>query len=237
MNHTVKKQLNPYSQNIKKEQDELVLQYLPAVRAMAYRLRERLPASVDVNDLISIGTEEMIKLSRRYDKEQNDSFWGYGKKRVYGSMLDFLRSLDTMSRANRRLIKMVDHEIMGYLSEHGSEPDDAYLALVLNEDIEKIAEARNSAMIVSVMSLNEQITILSEEDTVQKVERDELLALVSQILLSFEEREQLIIQLYYFEELNLKEISEILDISESRISQIHKKLLSRIKEQLGMHHG
>ena len=96
MNPTLKKQQpNPYSQNLKKEQDELVLQYLPAVRAMAYRLRERLPASVDVNDLISIGTEEMIKLSRRYDKDQNDSFWGYGKKRVYGSMLDFLRSLDT----------------------------------------------------------------------------------------------------------------------------------------------
>lgn len=237
MNHTIKKQLNPYSQNIKKEQDELVLQYLPAVRAMAYRLRERLPSSVDVNDLISIGTEEMIKLSRRYDKDQNDSFWGYGKKRVYGSMLDFLRSLDTMSRANRRLIKMVDHEITAYLSEHGDEPDDAYLAKVLDEDIEKIAEARNSAMIVSVMSLNEQITILSNEDTVQKVEKDELMGMVSQILTTFNEREQMIIQLYYFEELNLKEISDILDISESRISQIHKKLLAKIKEQLGLHNG
>lgn len=106
MNPTLKKQQpNPYSQNLKKEQDELVLQYLPAVRAMAYRLRERLPASVDVNDLISIGTEEMI------------------------------------------------------------------------------------------------------------------------------------IQLYYFEELNLKEISEVLDISESRISQIYKKLLAKIKEQLGINHG
>lgn len=237
MNHINKKPLNPYCQNIKKEQDELVLQYLPAVRAMAYRLRERLPASVDVNDLISIGTEEMIKLSRRYDKEQNDSFWGYGKKRVYGSMLDFLRSLDTMSRANRRLIKMVDHEITAYLGEHGKEPDDEYLAKVLNEDIEKISEARNSAMIVSVMSLNEQITILSNEDTVQTVERDELLGMVHQILATFEEREQLIIQLYYFEELNLKEISSILEISESRISQIHKKLLGKIKEQLGINHG
>ncbi|MDD4505134.1 MAG: RNA polymerase sigma factor FliA [Sulfurospirillaceae bacterium] len=237
MNQTTKKQLNPYSQNIKKEQDELVLQYLPAVRAMAYRLRERLPASVDVNDLISIGTEEMIKLSRRYDKDQNDSFWGYGKKRVYGSMLDFLRSLDTMSRANRRLIKMVDHEITAYLSEHGNEPDDAYLAQVLDEDIEKIAEARNSAMIVSVMSLNEQITILSNEDTVQTVEKDELMGMVSQILTTFNDREQMIIQLYYFEELNLKEISSILDISESRISQIHKKLLAKIKEQLGLNNG
>lgn len=237
MNPTANKQRNPYSQNIKKEQDELVLQYLPAVRAMAYRLRERLPASVDVNDLISIGTEEMIKLSRRYDKEQNDSFWGYGKKRVYGSMLDFLRSLDTMSRSNRRLIKLVDHEITAYLGEHGCEPDDAYLAQLLEEDIEKIAEARNSSMIVSVMSLNEQITILSEEDTAKKVEKDQLMEIVHQILSTFNEREQMIIQLYYFEELNLKEISAILEISESRISQIHKKLLLKIKECLGIHHG
>jgi RNA polymerase sigma factor for flagellar operon FliA len=237
MNLTTSKQRNPYSQNLKKEQDELVIQYLPAVRAMAYRLRERLPASVDVNDLISIGTEEMIKLSRRYDKEQNDSFWGYGKKRVYGSMLDFLRSLDTMSRSNRRLIKLVDHEITAYLGEHGEEPDDAYLAKLLGEDIEKISEARNSAMIVSVMSLNEQITILSNEDTAQKVEKDQLLEMVQEILSTFHEREQMIIQLYYFEELNLKEISDILEISESRISQIHKKLLAKIKEQLGIHYG
>ncbi len=237
MNPPTNKQLNPYSQNLKKEQDELVIQYLPAVRAMAYRLRERLPASVDVNDLISIGTEEMIKLFRRYNKEQNDSFWGYGKKRVYGSMLDFLRSLDTMSRSNRRLIKLVDHEITAYLGEHGKEPDDAYLAKVLGEDIEKVAEARNSAMIVSVMSLNEQITVLSAEDTAQTVEKDQLLEMVHQILSHFSEREQMIIQLYYFEELNLKEISTILEISESRISQIHKKLLAKIKEELGIHHG
>jgi RNA polymerase sigma factor FliA len=237
MNPPTSKQLNPYSQNLKKEQDDLVIQYLPAVRAMAYRLRERLPASVDVNDLISIGTEEMIKLSRRYDKDQNDSFWGYGKKRVYGSMLDFLRSLDTMSRSNRRLIKLVDHEITAYLGEHGKEPDDAYLAKVLGEDIEKVAEARNSAMIVSVMSLNEQITVLSGEDTAQTVEKDQLMEMVHQILTHFSEREQMIIQLYYFEELNLKEISSILDISESRISQIHKKLLAKIKERLGLNHG
>ena len=237
MNPSANKQLNPYSQNLKKEQDDLVIQYLPAVRAMAYRLRERLPASVDVNDLISIGTEEMIKLSRRYDKDQNDSFWGYGKKRVYGSMLDFLRSLDTMSRSNRRLIKLVDHEITAYLGEHGKEPDDAYLAKVLGEDIEKVSEARNSAMIVSVMSLNEQITVLSGEDTAQTVEKDQLMEMVHQILTHFSEREQMIIQLYYFEELNLKEISSILDISESRISQIHKKLLAKIKERLGLNHG
>jgi len=219
---------------MKKYQDALVIQYLPAVRAMAYRLRERLPTSIDVNDLIGIGTEEMIKLSRRYDKTQNDSFWGFGRKRVNGSMLDYLRSLDVMSRANRSLIKAVDKQIDRYLSEHGEEPDNEYLASVLEENLDKINDARNGNMIIALMPINEQITIYSDEDTVETVEKDELIEIIKSILDKFNEREQLIIQLYYFEELNLKEISNILEISESRISQIHKKLLGKIKVELGL---
>ncbi len=234
---SIKRQHNPYASSIKKEQDELVIQYLPAVRAMAYRLRERLPSSIDVDDLISIGTEEMIKLSRRYDKLQNDSFWGYGKKRVYGSMLDYLRSLDVMSRANRRLVKLVNKEIDKYLAIYEEEPSDEYISEITGEDILKIREARDGAKIISVMPINEQITIYSGENTTELVEKDELLEVVKDILLSFKEREQMIIQLYYFEELNLKEISEILSISESRISQIHKKLLDKIRNQLGNSDG
>ena len=228
-----KKQLNAYQQNVKKHQDDLVLQYMPAVRAMAFRLKERLPSSVDVNDLIAVGTEEMIKLSRRYDKEQNDSFWGYGKKRVYGSMLDFLRSLDVMSRANRKLVKAIDYQVDLYYNEHGEEPDDVYLAAVLEEDLDKIREARNASMISTTLPINEQMSIFAQEETETVVEKDQLIEVIRDILSHYNEREQLIIQLYYFEELNLKEISAILDISESRISQIHKKLIRKIREQLG----
>ncbi len=234
---SIKRQHNPYASSIKKEQDELVVQYLPAVRAMAYRLRERLPSSIDVDDLISIGTEEMIKLSRRYDKLQNDSFWGYGKKRVYGSMLDYLRSLDVMSRANRRLVKLVAKEIDKYLAIYEEEPSDEYISEITGEDIKKIREARDGTKVISVMPINEQITIYSGENTTDLVEKDELLEVVKDILLGFKEREQMIIQLYYFEELSLKEISEVLSISESRISQIHKKLLGKIRNQLGSSHG
>ena len=237
MENSIIRQHNPYAKSIKKEQDDIVIQYLPAVRAMAYRLRERLPSSIDVDDLISIGTEEMIKLSRKYDKTMNDSFWGYGKKRVYGSMLDFLRSLDVMSRANRRLVKLVDSEITKYLANHEDEPSDEYLSEVSGEELEKIKEARSGVKIISVMPINEQITIFSGENTSEKIEKEELLEIVKDVLLGFKEREQTIIQLYYFEELNLKEISGILEISESRISQIHKKLLSKIREQLGSNHG
>ena len=230
-------QPNPYKTDIKKDQDALVLQYLPAVRALAYKLKERLPTSVDVNDLISIGTEEMIKLSRRYDKKQNDSFWGYGRQRVYGSMLDYLRSLDTISRSNRRLIKAVEKEIDRYFSIYEEEPTSEYLSEVLKESVEKIDDARDKSKIIALMPINEQITILSEEDTLEMVEKDELIEIIKTILNRFKDREQLIIQLYYFEELNLKEISAILEISESRISQIHKKLLAKIKEEIGLDNG
>lgn len=224
--------LNPYAQVLKKEQDELVVAYMPALRALAFRLKERLPSSIDVNDLISIGVEEMIKLATRYDKEQNNSFWGFVKKRVYGSMLDYLRSLDVMSRNNRKIIKDIDVLIDEYYQKHEEEPDDAYLAKKLNLELEKIKEVRTAYAVSYVLPLDEQINCYSEDNTLEKLEREALLEQVNEVLETLKEREQLIIQLYYYEELSLKEISTILNISESRISQIHKKLLKKIRERV-----
>jgi RNA polymerase sigma factor for flagellar operon FliA len=221
------KQKNQYE-----ETNEVVIQYLPAVRAMSFRLKERLPSSIDVNDLIAIGLEEMVKLSRRYDIKQNDSFWGYAKKRVYGSMLDYLRSLDVVSRNNRRLIKAIDVETSKHLTEHSREPSEEFLAEKLGENISKIREAKAAAEIANNVPLNEQIIANPKGSVEDVVEQDQLIEAVKGILTTLNDREQTIIQLYYFEELNLKEISEILDISESRISQLHKKLMKLIRDRL-----
>ena len=217
---------NPY------EQDELVVAYMPALRALAFRLKERLPSSIDVNDLISIGVEEMIKLASRYDKEQNNSFWGFVKKRVYGAMLDYLRSLDVMSRNNRKIIKDIDTLIDAYYQKYEEEPDDKYLAEKLNLEIDKIKEARQAHAVSYVLPLDEQINCYSEDTTLEKIERESLLEQVNSVLETLKDREQLIIQLYYYEELSLKEISDMLNISESRISQIHKKLLKKLRERV-----
>lgn len=225
-------QHNPYLQAKKKEQDELVVSYMPALRAMAFRLKERLPSSIDVNDLISIGVEEMIKLSQRYDKGQNNSFWGYAKKRVYGAMLDYLRSLDVMSRNSRKIIKDMDVLIDQYFQDNEKEPDDEYLAQKLGLDVDKIKEARTAHAVSYVLPLDEQIDCFSEDTTIEKLEKESLMKKVNEVLETLKDREQLIIQLYYYEELNLKEISDILKISESRISQIHKKLLKKIRERV-----
>ncbi|EMI4816155.1 RNA polymerase sigma factor FliA [Campylobacter upsaliensis] len=221
-----------YVDVIKKEQDELVISYMPALRAMAFRLKERLPSSIDVNDLISVGIEEMIKLSRRYDKDQNDNFWGFARKRVNGSMLDYLRRLDVMSRNNRKILKDIDVILDEYFLENECEPDDEYLAKKLEIDVERVREVRAAHAISYTLPFDEQIEMYSEDETLEKIERGELLEHINEILDTLKERDQLIIQLYYYEELSLKEISEILNVSESRISQIHKKLLKKLRERL-----
>ncbi|WP_300362241.1 RNA polymerase sigma factor FliA [Hydrogenimonas sp.] len=221
-----------YDDQIRHYQDELAVQYLPAVKAMAYRLKERLPRSIEFDDLVSIGAEELIKLARRYDKNQNDSFWGYGKTRVYGAMLDYLRSLDIVSRANRKLIKMIDEIISQYMDEHGVEPENAYIAEILHEDEQKIKEARRVAAIYNVLPLDDQLES-EQKDTFSQIEQEELIEKIMEVLSTMPKRDQMIMQMYYFEELTYKEISEILDITPSRISQVHKRVITKIRDSIG----
>ncbi len=224
---------NGYNQTLKYAQDELALQYLPAVKAMAFRLKERLPSSIEMADLVSIGTEELIKLARRYDSSLNDSFWGYAKTRVNGAMLDYLRSLDVLSRANRKLVKAIDYEISKYFNDYQEEPSDEYLAKILNEDVAKIKEARVASDVYALVPIDEQYNAICGENILEDVQKDELMEIIHNVLKKLGKREQMIIQLYYFEELNLKEISEILEITESRISQITKEVIKKIRQALG----
>jgi len=226
-----------YIDELKHKEDELAISYLPAVKAMAFRLKERLPSSIDFCDLAAIGTEELVKLARRYDVKQNDSFWGYAKTRVYGAMLDYLRSLDMVSRSNRKLIKMIDKAITQHLAENENEPSNAELAEMLDESEEKVNDARIASEIYAVLPIDEQLSLASEGSTLEKIEKENLIEVIEEVLHKHSEREQLIIQLYYFEELSLKEISEVLDITESRISQIHKALLKKIRDSIGADNG
>ena len=98
--------------------------------------------------------------------------------------------------------------------------------------MEKIREARNVSAVVGVLSIDDQMELMSGENTFERVEREDLIEKITQILNEFEERDQLIVQLYYYEELSLKEIGEILQISEGRISQIHKRLMEKIRKKL-----
>ncbi len=152
-------------------------------------------------------------------------------------MLDYLRSLDVVSRSNRKLIKSIDNEITKHLNEHGKEPSDAYLAEVLGENIEKIKEAKTASDIYALVPIDEQFNAIEQDEITKKIEAEELLEHVQKALNQMSEREQILIQLYYFEELNLSEIKEILGITESRISQIIKEVIKKVRKSLGVDHG
>ena len=221
---------NPYMKELENYKKQLATDYMPAVKAMAARLKERLPSSVEFNDLVSIGYEELVKLSHRYDPKLNDNFWGYAQKRIYGSMLDFLRKLDTLSRGDRKLIKEIDKIIEDYTSKYNHEPSNEYLSKILGVDIEKIKNAKKADEIYSVMPIEDQLNYF--ENIEKKIEEEELIDSIKKVLKKLPEKEQLVIQLYYFEELSLKEIAEILEVTESRVSQIHKKVIKKIREEL-----
>lgn len=234
MTEIKRKQLDSYQSEIKNSQDELVLAYMPALRAMAARLKSRLPNSVEIGDLLSAGITAMVSLSRNYDKEKNDNFWGYARPRVYGAMLDFLRSLDPLSRGDRKLIKQINEAISKYFNKHEEEPSDEWLAKELGVDIKEITQAKSLSEISMLLPLDEQYDILNtNESTLEKIEKEELIEKIMEILKTFSLKEQQVIQLYYFDELNLSEISELLGVSESRVCQIHKKLMLKIRERLG----
>jgi RNA polymerase sigma factor for flagellar operon FliA len=220
---------NPYEKSLREYQDSLALEYLPAAKKLAYKMKSRLPDSVDVDDLIAIATEELIKVSRRYDPKQNSNFWGYAKQRIRGGILDYLRSLDIVSRGNRKIIKDIDKEIKNYYNQYEREPTDEYLAEKLNLPLKKIKEAKIASEIYNVMPIDDQLKIFENID--KKVEEEELIFIIRTILKTLPKREQTIIQLYYFEEMSLKEISEILGITESRISQIHRYVIQKIRDE------
>mgnify|MGYP000072480965 FL=1 len=225
-----------YEQQQEREQkqikNQLVVKYIPAVKKMAYKLSERLPSNIELEELYSIGIEELVRRSLYYDESLNDNFWGYAKKRIYGSMLDFLRGLDTISRSSRKLVKAIDKETTRYYNEHEEDPTNEHLSVALEETVEKIKEAKIASEIYSTMPINEQLHIF-EESVLDNIEHEVIMEKVTVIMEGLKDRERLILQLYYFEELNLKEISETLDITQSRISQIHKNLLLKIRQTLG----
>jgi RNA polymerase sigma factor for flagellar operon FliA len=223
-----------YNDKSREERNALVLKYIPAVKKMAYKLNERLPSNIEFDELYSIGIEELVKRSKFYDSSLNDNFWGYSKKRIYGSMLDFLRSLDTISRSSRKLVKMIDKEVLKYVNEHDNEPGDDYLSELLGESIEKIREAKIASEIYATLPMNDQLHILDNSNVLEDVERDLLIEKITGIIDTFKERDRMVIQLYYLEELSLKEISDTLNITQSRISQIHKSIVIKIRNILGV---
>jgi len=218
--------------------------YVPLVRHEALRLQVRLPASVELDDLIQAGGIGLLNAVERYDALQGTAFTTYAVQRIRGAMLDELRSRDWVPRSVRRNAREVA-QAMGQLEQrlgrNATETEVAQHLSIPVEDYRQMLLDTNNSQIFSWDEYHEEhgdgIEMVSDEhqreNPLQQLLDSNLRQRVMEAIEALPEREQLVLTLYYQEELNLKEIGAVLEVGESRVSQLHSQAIKRLRSRLG----
>jgi RNA polymerase sigma factor for flagellar operon FliA len=221
--------------------DERVLQYASLVKRIAYHLLNKLADSVQVDDLIQAGMLGLLEAIKNYDSTQGASFETYAGIRIRGSMLDEVRRSDWTPRSVHRKWRKVTEAIRSIENQTGRAAKSADIAEYLGIDLEEynhILEDSSSCRLFSIEELSESGDhYLDEarnfaEEPIVGLSREGLQKAVADAITGLPEREQLVLSLYYEEELNLREIGEVLNISESRVSQISSQAVLRLRARL-----
>ncbi|MBP7320245.1 MAG: FliA/WhiG family RNA polymerase sigma factor [Lachnospiraceae bacterium] len=224
--------------------EQLIVEYAPLVKIVAGRMGMYLGSHMDFEDLVSYGIFGLIDAIDKFDLQKEVKFETYASLRIRGSILDQIRKMDWIPRTIRQKQKQIDEAIKQIEIEHGRIATDQEIAQKLGISADIYSEWQTQLSVTNVVSLNEFVEQGSEpvmdarhnshfDKPETAVERDELKAALLQSLESLTEKEKKVILLYYYEELTLKEISEILQVSESRISQLHTKAIQKMKLIMG----
>ncbi len=233
---------NVYEQ-IQKQSNTEVLDlesYLPLVKRIAYHLKGRLPDSVLVDDLIQSGIIGLIESMQKFNANQGASFETYAGIRIRGAMLDEIRKGDWTPRSVHRKSREVSEAIARVEAKIGREAHDHEIAVEMELEIEeyhRILRDTNSAQLLSIDQpdhdeLAEERMVSQGQTPFAELAESGFQGALAEEIENLPEKEKLVMALYYDEELNLKEIGEVLDVSESRVSQIHSQAIKRIRSRM-----
>lgn len=230
-----------YAASQPRHQDDLVEKHAPLVKRIACHLINRLPASVQIEDLIQAGMIGLLEASRNYDETQGASFETYAGIRIRGSMLDEIRKNDWAPRSVHRKARMVAEAVREIEHANGRDARDTEIAETLGmslEDYYKILQDNCYHRVLSFedMGNGEDSMLDNMSDNAPGIldglQREDMQHLVAEAIASLPERERLVMALYYDDELNLREIGAIMGVSESRISQIHSQAVIRLQARM-----
>ena len=225
--------------------NRLIEEYLPLVRYNAERIWQRLPEGVELDDLISAGVFGLMDAIDAFDLSRGVKFETYCVPRIRGAMLDELRTMDWVPRLVRSKASKLQEATKTLETRLGRHPTENELAEQLGLTLPELEKMLIEANAVNLISLNKkwyetdsykdvrEIDILEDkkgEDPTRRIQKNDLMRLVTRGL---NRNERLIIILYYYEELTMKEIGATLDLSESRVSQMHSSIVQRLQGQLG----
>lgn len=228
--------------------EKLILEYAPLVKIVAGRLSMYLGYNVDYDDLVSYGIFGLIDAIDKYDCTKQNKFETYASLRIRGEILDQIRKMDWIPRTVRQKQKQIDAAIREIEAVKGSNASDEEIAEKLGISADEYNDWQSQLKVTNVVSLNEFMEGGADIPNGRNVsshfaapeesyEEGELKQVLAQALELLTEKERRVIELYYYEELTLKEISRVLDVSESRVSQLHTKALSRMKDKMGKYMG
>ena len=218
------------------------------MKLVAGRLSMYLGYNVEYEDLVSYGIFGLIDAIDKFDYTKAVKFETYASLRIRGAILDQIRKMDWIPRTIRQRQKQIDAVMRQVESEKGRVATDEEIAIGLGISNEEYLEWQSKMKITNVVSLNEFLEQGSEVPNApnasrhfimpeEAVEQEELKVMLAESLKLLTEKERRVIELYYYEELTLKEISYILEVTESRVSQLHTKALQKMKTKLGKYMG
>jgi RNA polymerase sigma factor for flagellar operon FliA len=227
--------------------DRLILTYAPLVKYVAGRLGSGLPAHIDEGDLISYGLLGLIGAIDRFDPTLDIKFETYAMARIRGSIIDELRSLDWVPRSVRTRAREIERAIRELETRLERAPTDSEIATKIGISEDELGDSLTNISRSSIAALDElwsisgdgdQISLLetledpSGEKPADALDETETREILADAIARLPEREKLVVTLYYYEELTLREIGEVLSVTESRVSQLHTKAMLRLKSRL-----
>jgi RNA polymerase sigma factor for flagellar operon FliA len=222
----------------KGRQENLVISHMPMVKRVAFHLRGRIPPLLDLDELVQVGMLGLIEAARGYDPRRGIPFEHFALSRVRGAMLDEVRRVSDLTRSSVAFNKSENAAAHKLVAELGRLPTQGEVAQSMGKDIESYHREQGQAWrseTFSIEEVSEEVMNIAAERGFQpeaQVERAQLLQALAGAIQDLPERDQLIISLYYVEELNLKEIGEILGVSESRVSQLLTAIAKKLRSLL-----
>lgn len=231
-----------YSEVQTDSMNDIVLQYAPLVKRIAHHLLLRMPSSVQIDDLVQSGMIGLLEAARKYDLSKGASFETYAGIRIRGAMLDEIRKGDWAPRSVHRKSRKVAEAIKSVEMRTGTDAKDQDVAAELGMSLDEYHSILQDASGSRLFSFDDMLegddsvieTVAGEiSNPLDGIESDSFRAELAEAIAALPERERLVLALYYDEELNLKEIGQIIGVSESRVSQIHTQAALRLRARLG----
>ncbi|MBF0118079.1 MAG: FliA/WhiG family RNA polymerase sigma factor [Desulfobacterales bacterium] len=225
----------------------MIIKYSYLVKYIAGRIAVKLPANILLDELISAGSIGLIDAVDKFDPNKNVSLKTYAEYRIRGAIIDELRTMDWYSRSMRKKIQDIEHALHKIETREGRTPKDSEVAESLGISVDEYYKTLADVHSIAIVSLDEFIkdednesfskrsfndSIKSEENISEKIEYNELKQAIAASIGTLSKKEQLVVSLYYYDELTLKEIGQVLDLTESRICQIHSMAIIKLKAKI-----